>query len=165
MAGSVFYLTFVFQLKCSAVMKVSVSKSATSYTRKTLADIIPKMTKMRKIATLLLLLTLMSCGSYTMSTFYVKNTSNKPVSFDASVMKFSQNGPYDINQSFTVKPNDSVLARKVSMRNDVSPEKWFTQFNIFPTDSLEFNDPKNPQNWVKIIGKDGKPIYTFNIVK
>ena len=37
--------------------------------------------------------------------------------------------------------------------------------NIFPTDSLEFNDPKNPQNWVKTIGKDGKPIYTFNIVK
>ena len=138
---------------------------ATFSSRETLADIIPKMTKMRKIATLLLLLTLMSCGSYTMSTFYVKNTSNKPVSFDASVMKFSQNGPYDINQSFTVKPNDSVLARKVSMRNDVSPEKWFTQFNIFPTDSLEFNDPKNPQNWVKIIGKDGKPIYTFNIVK
>ena len=98
-------------------------------------------------------------------TFYVKNTSDKTVSFDASVMKFSQSGPYDVNQSFTVKPNDSVLARKVSMRNDVSPEKWFTQFNIFPTDSLEFNDPKNPQNWVKTIGKDGKPIYTFNIVK
>ena len=146
-------------------LEISVAVARTSQSPFPLADIIPKMTKMRKIATLLLLLTLMSCGSYTMSTFYVKNTSNKPVSFDASVMKFSQNGPYDINQSFTVKPNDSVLARKVSMRNDVSPEKWFTQFNIFPTDSLEFNDPKNPQNWVKIIGKDGKPIYTFNIVK
>lgn len=130
-----------------------------------LADIIPKITQMRKLTTLFLLLTLVSCGSYTMSTFYVKNTSDKTVSFDASVMKFSQSGPYDVNQSFTVKPNDSVLARKVSMRNDVSPEKWFTQFNIFPTDSLEFNDPKNPQNWVKTIGKDGKPIYTFNIVK
>ena len=146
-------------------MKVSASKSATSPSCETLADIIPKMTQMRKLTTLFLLLTLVSCGSYTMSTFYVKNTSDKPVSFDASVMKFSQSGPYDVNQSFTVKPNDSVLARKVSMRNDVSPEKWFTQFNIFPTDSLEFNDPKNPQNWVKTIGKDGKPIYTFNIVK
>ena len=108
---------------------------------------------MRKIATFLLLLTLMSCGSYTMSTFYVKNTSNKPVSFDASVMKFSQNGPYDINQSFTVKPNDSVLARKVSMRNDVSPEKWFTQFNIFPTDSLEFNDQKIRKIGLKLLEK------------
>lgn len=120
---------------------------------------------MRKIVTYLFFLTLTSCGSYTMSTFYVKNTSNKSVSFDASVLKYSQMGHYNINQSFTVNPNDSVLVRKVSMRNDLSPEKWFTQFNIFPTDSLEFNDPKNPQNWVKTIGKDGKPIYTFNIVK
>ena len=138
---------------------------ATSSSARPLADIIPKMTQMRKLTTLFLLLTLVSCGSYTMSTFYVKNTSNKPISFDASVMKFSQNGPYDINQSFTIKSNDSVMTRKVSMRNDVSPEKWFTRFNIFQTDSLEFNDPKIPQNWVKTIGKDGKPIYTFNIVK
>ena len=100
-----------------------------------------------------------------LSTFSGHRLLSEAAFFDASVMKFSQSGPYDVNQSFTVKPNDSVLARKVSMRNDVSPEKWFTQFNIFPTDSLEFNDPKNPQNWVKTIGKDGKPIYTFNIVK
>ncbi len=120
---------------------------------------------MKKIILFILSLSLMSCGSYTMSTFYVKNTSNKPVSFDASVMKFSQNGPYDVNQSFTIKPNDSVLARKASMKNDVSPEKWFTQFNIFPVDGLEFNDPKNPQNWIKTSDKDGKPVYTFNIVK
>ena len=70
---------------------------------------------MRKLTTLFLLLTLVSCGSYTMSTFYVKNTSDKTVSFDASVMKFSQSGPYDVNQSFTVKPNDSVLARKLKL--------------------------------------------------
>ena len=140
-------------------------KYATSCSCETLADIIPKMTKMKKITTFLLLLTLMSCGSYTMSTFYVKNTSDKTVNFDASVMKFSQNGPYDVNQSFSIKPKDSVLTRKASMKNGVSPEKWFTQFNIFPTDGLEFNDPNNPQNWIKTIGKDGKPIYTFNIVK
>lgn len=120
---------------------------------------------MKKITSLLILFTLLSCGNYTMSTFYVKNTSEKSISFDASVMKFSQNGPFDVNQSFTIKPKDSVLTRRASMRNDVSPEKWFTSFNIFPTDSLEFNDPNLSQNWVKSIGKDGKPIYTFNIVK
>ena len=165
MAKNVVNSRFTFASFFILVENLAVTKFATSRSRETLADIIPKMTQMRKLTTLFLLLTLVSCGSYTMSTFYVKNTSDKPVSFDASVMKFSQSGPYDVNQSFTVKPNDSVLARKVSMRNDVSPEKWFTQFNIFPTDSLEFNDPKNPQNWVKTIGKDGKPIYTFNIVK
>lgn len=123
------------------------------------------MMKIRKILFVLLPLILMSCGNYTMSTFYVKNTSDKSVSFDASVTKFSQSGPYVINQHFTVKPNDSVLARKVALRNDVSPEKWFTQFTIFPTDGLEFNDPKVGQNWVKTVGKDGKPVYIFNIVK
>ncbi len=40
MAGLVVNLTFVFQIKCSAVLKVSVSKSATSYTRKTLWEIL-----------------------------------------------------------------------------------------------------------------------------
>jgi archaellum component FlaG (FlaF/FlaG flagellin family) len=78
---------------------------------------------MRKIMTILLLVTLMSCGSYTMSTFYVKNTSNKSVSFDTSVLKFSQNVPYNVKQSFTVRPNDSVLTRRASMRNDLGPER------------------------------------------
>ena len=123
------------------------------------------MTKMRKITSLLLLLTLLSCGSYTMSTFYVKNTSNKPVNFNASVVKHSQMGPFLLNIPFTVKAKDSVLARKIALRSDLTPENWFEKFEIFPTDSLQFNDPKNSQNWVKTIGKDGKPIYTFNIVK
>ena len=100
-----------------------------------------------------------------MSTFYVKNTSNKAVNFNASVVKYSQMGPFLLNIPFTVKAQDSVLARKVALRNDLTPENWFEKFEIFPTDSLQFNDPKNSQNWVKTIGKDGKPIYTFNIVK
>lgn len=115
--------------------------------------------------TILLLMTLISCRTYTTNTFYVKNTSSKPVSFDVSVWKFSQNVSYNVKQSFTVSPNDSVLTRRASMKNNLGPEKYFTHFNIFPTDSLEFNDPRNPQNWIKTIGQDGKPVYTFNIVK
>ena len=107
----------------------------------------------------------MSCGSYTMSTFYVKNTSEKQINFNASVVKYSQMGPYLLNVPFTIKAKDSVLARKVKMRTDLSAENWFEKFEIFPIDGLEFNDPKNPQNWIKTIGKDGKPIYTFNIIK
>lgn len=120
---------------------------------------------MKKITAFLIFFSFLSCGTYTMTSFYVKNTSDKNVSFDASVLKFSQNGPYDVNQNFIIKPKDSVLARKVSMKKDVSPEKWFTQFNIFPTDSLEFNDPKDPQNWLKSYSNDGQLIYVFNIVK
>ena len=120
---------------------------------------------MRKLTTLFLLLTLLSCGSYTMSTFYVKNKSEKQINFNASVVKYSQMGPYLLNVPFTIKAKDSVLARKVKMRTDLSAENWFEKFEIFPIDGLEFNDPKNPQNWIKTIGKDGKPIYTFNIIK
>lgn len=32
-------------------------------------------------------------------------------------MKFSQNDPYDINQSISVKPIDNALVSKVSMKN------------------------------------------------
>ena len=120
---------------------------------------------MKKIIFLFILFTLISCGNYTMSTFYVKNTSDKQVNFNATVVKYSQMGPYLLNVPFAIKPNDSVLARKVKMRSDLSPENWFEKFEIFPTDSLEYNDPKQSQNWIKTIGKDGNPIYTFKIVK
>ncbi|TCN52471.1 hypothetical protein [Flavobacterium circumlabens] len=120
---------------------------------------------MKKILIVSLILTFMSCGSYTMSTFYVKNTSDREVNFSAAVVKYSQMGPFLLNVPFTVKPNDSVLARKVKMRNDVSPENWFQKFEIFPVDGVEYNDPKESQNWIKTIGKDGNPVYTFKIVK
>jgi hypothetical protein len=120
---------------------------------------------MKKITIILITFTLLSCGSYTMSTFYVKNTSNKSVNFNASVVKYSQAGPYLLNVPFIVKANDSVLARKVAMRSDLTPENWFEKFEIFPIDSLQFNDPKQTLNWKKTIDKDGKPIYTFTINK
>lgn len=120
---------------------------------------------MKKITTILILFTLYSCGSYTMSTFYAKNTSNKPVNFNASVVKYSQMGTYLLNIPFVVKPKDSVLARKVELRSDLTPEHWFQKFEIFPADSLKFNDPKETLNWKKTIDKAGKPIYTFTINK
>ena len=109
---------------------------------------------------------MVGCGSYPTTTFYVKNTSDKPISFNATVMKRSQMGPFYINQPFTVQPKDSVLTRKVGYKSDgQNPQNWFTEFKIFPVDSLEFNDPKLAQNWIKSVGKDGKPMFTFKIVK
>lgn len=112
-----------------------------------------------------MLFSLLSCGSYTMSTFYVKNTSDKPVNFNATVIKYSQTGPFLMNVPFVVMPKDSVLARRVKLKSGLTPENWFTEFKIFPTDGLEFNDPKEPRNWVKSMGNDGNPVYTFEIVK
>jgi hypothetical protein len=121
---------------------------------------------MKSAALAFLVLLLTGCGNYTMSTFYVKNTANKPVSFSASVVKYSSiTGPMVVDQTFTVPPNDSVLARRVSLRDNVGPEVWFQKFRIFMAEGLSFNDPKLRDNWVKTIGPDGKPVYTFSLVK
>ncbi len=49
------------------------------------------------------------------------------------------------------------------MRKDLAPENWFEKFEIFPVDSLKFNDPKKTLNWKKTTDKNGKPTYTFTI--
>ena len=97
--------------------------------------------------TILISLIFIGCENYPLTTFYVKNNSDKPIIFNATVMKHSQKGSFYINQPFTVQVEDSVLTRKIGYKIDgQNPENWFTEFKIFPIDSLEFNDPKQPQN-------------------
>lgn len=74
-------------------------------------------------------------------------------------------GQFEMTLPFTVLPNDSVLARKVGLRKDAEPTAWFTQFIIFPTDSLILNDPKNSANWIKSVDAKGRPVYTFILTK
>ena len=66
---------------------------------------------------------------------------------------------------FTVLPNDSVLARRAKFRKDVLPNEWFTQFIIFPVDSVVLNDPNISTNWIKSTDAKGKLIYSFSIAK
>jgi hypothetical protein len=126
---------------------------------------------MKNIVLAILILTgIISCGvingNSPMTAFIVKNTSDKPISFSASVLKYSQiMGPQVIENSFTVKPNDSIIVRQTYFKRDGdNPQNWFQEFKIFPVDGIEMNDPKNTQNWVKSI-KDNIPIYTFTINK
>ncbi|MFH7004202.1 hypothetical protein [Flavobacterium bizetiae] len=114
---------------------------------------------MKKIVFILLTLTLMSCKKDAMISYYVKNTSDKAVIFDAI-----ETGPMDSFRTITVEPKDSVEVAQISMKY-MTPEKWFNEFNINRKDSVEVNDTKKPQNWIKGIDRDGKLIYTFNIVK
>ena len=100
-----------------------------------------------------------------MTTFYVKNNTNKTVNFKASVDKYSSMGTFNMTLPFTVFPMDSVLARKVSLRNGAPPFAWFTQFILFPVDSIIFNDPNDPVNWIKSFDTKGKPVYTFVVAK
>jgi hypothetical protein len=126
---------------------------------------------MKKIIVLLLITSILtSCtvlnGNSPMTAFIVKNTSEKPISFSASVVKFSQSmGAQTINNSFTIKPKDSIIVRQTYFKRDgENPQNWCQEFKIFPVDGVEMNDPKNAQNWIKS-SKDNTPIYTFTINK
>lgn len=104
--------------------------------------------------------------NYPMTTFYVKNTSDKVQNFKASIMKQSSiTGPFEMNLPFAVPPNDSVVARQVGFRKDAQPTAWFTKFIIFPTDGVVFNDPNINENWVKSTDEKGKTVYTFTMTK
>lgn len=98
--------------------------------------------------------------------FFVKNTSNKPISFTSSVLKHSQTmGSHIIENSFTVKPNDSILARNIYFKRDgENPQAWFREFNIFPVDGIEMNNPKLPENWKKH-NKEKYQFFTFTLNK
>ncbi len=103
--------------------------------------------------------------NYHVTTFYVKNNTDKTVNFKASILKYSSMGQFEMTLPFTVLPNDSVLARRAKFRKDLSPNEWFTQFIIFPIDNVRLNDPKVSINWIKSADPKGRPIYTFNIAK
>ncbi len=100
-----------------------------------------------------------------MTTFYVKNNSDKTVNFTASVLKLSSMGQFEMTVPFTAAPRDSVLVRKVGLRKDALPTDWFIKFVIFPTEGITFNDPNTPANWIKSTDIQGKPVYTFTMVK
>jgi hypothetical protein len=74
-------------------------------------------------------------------------------------------GPIPMTVSFKVLPNDSTLARQVGFKKGALPNRWFTQFNIFPLDSIQFNDPNTSDNWKRSIDSKGRPVFTFIITK
>ena len=122
--------------------------------------------KMKRITFISTIFAFAGCMvNYPMTTFYVKNITDKTLNFKASVMKHSQMGQFEMTLPFAVLPHDSVIARKVGFKNDASPTAWFTKFIIFPTDSVQFNDPHIADNWVKTTDEKGKPIYTFTMSK
>ena len=121
---------------------------------------------MKRLFSILTCLTLASCmTNYQMTTFYVKNNTNRTVNFKASVDKLSSMGSFIMTLPFTVLPNDSVIARKVQLRKNAPPTAWFTQFILFPIDSVKLNDPNDAINWIKSTDTKGKQIYIFKVAK
>lgn len=103
--------------------------------------------------------------NYPVTTFYVKNESEKPVSFKTSVIKYSSIGPYEMTLPFIVAPNDSVLARRTNYYFDALPNEWFSNFDVFPNDSVDFNDPNKSENWIKSLDEKGRVVYIFTLAK
>jgi hypothetical protein len=81
------------------------------------------------------------------------------------LLKYNTMEQFEMTLPFTVLPKDSVLARRANFRKDVLPNEWFTQFLVFPVDSVVLNDSNISANWIKSSDAKGKPIYTFNIAK
>ena len=123
--------------------------------------------EMRKILLFCSIILFVSCGEkerreFPMTNFYVKNTSDKTIRFDASVI---QRGIGEVSLPFTVHSNDSVLARRIGfLRDGDNPQKWFHRFVIHPVEGIQMNDPNLPENWVKS-GTYDEPIYVFTINK
>ena len=121
---------------------------------------------MKYITIIITILLLSACNvNYPTTTFYVKNDSDRTVNFKASIMKYSSMGSYQMTLPFAVPAHDSILARQVGFHKEALPTQWFTDFTIFPSEGLIFNDPKIPENWVKSINSKQKPNYTFSITK
>lgn len=77
----------------------------------------------------------------------------------------SSMGQFEMTLPFAVLPHDSVVARKTNFKKDVEPTAWFSKFIIFPTDSVQFNDPHISNNWIKTTDEKGRPTYTFTMSK
>lgn len=103
--------------------------------------------------------------NYQLTTFYVRNNTDRTVNFKASILKYGTMGSFEMTLPFTVLPHDSVLARRANFRKDISPAGWFTRFTIFPVDNLVFNDPNDNGMWVRSTDAKGKPVYTFNLAR
>ena len=126
---------------------------------------------MKKIILSFTILLMTSCIDFTnkdtpTTNFYVKNTSNKTISFNASVVKFSQlTDPTTVSVTFVVYPNDSVLAREVGFTKDgTAPQSWFKSFEIIPVSGIEMNDPNLAENWIKY-NVSNTPTYVFKLNK
>lgn len=124
--------------------------------------------KLTRVGLLLAILFFASCEKQEMpmTCFFVKNTSHKAITFDATVIKHSQqSGTHEVLATFTVFPNDSVLAREVRFVKDgKNPQNWFKSFVIYPEEGITMNDPNLSENWIKYY-VDDLPIYVFTLNK
>ena len=130
---------------------------------------------MKQVLLLLTILLVTSCVDFNdneipTTDFFVKNTSDKTITFDASVLKFSSltmttTTTTIVTISFTLNAKDSVLAREAGYSKDGKvPQSWFESFEIYPVNGIQMNDPNLAENWIKY-NVNNKHIYVFTLNK
>ena len=114
-----------------------------------------------KHLTILLTIFFFSCGKRVTS-FYVINNSENEISFNSSVAIQNSKPLLNLNHSYIVSPNDSVLAYQTKIEKSKKNKLfWLKRFAVLSTDSLKFNDAKQTVNWTQ----KSANVYVLKLIK
>ncbi len=109
----------------------------------------------------IILLILISGCSYPTTTFWVKNNTDKEVHFTAGAVHLPSRSILTL--PFSVPPNDSVLVRRIGLKDGGNVTNVFGNISFMTIDSIKIKDPMNPENWEKSKDKYGKSKFTFKV--
>ena len=120
----------------------------------------PKKEKMKRIL-IILSISISGCFSYPTTTFWVNNNTDKEVHFTAGAVHLPSQSIQTL--PFSVPPNDSVLLRRIGLKEGGNVTNVFGNISFMTIDSIEIKNPMNPENWEKGKDKNGKTKFTFKI--
>jgi|SRR6056297_527246 len=110
---------------------------------------------------LIILSTLILGCNYPTTSFWVNNNTDKEVHFTAGAVHLPT---YSIRTlPFSVPPKDSVLVRRIGLKEGGDVTNVFGDISFMTIDSVEIKDPMNPENWEKSKDQNGKPKFTFKV--
>jgi len=117
---------------------------------------------MKEMKKLLLIFIIIEIGcSYPMTTFWVNNNTEKEVRFTAGAFHLPSHSIRTL--PFSIPPNDSVLLRRIGLKEGGNITNIFGDISFVTMDSIKIKDPMNLENWQKAKDKNGQTIFIFKI--
>jgi hypothetical protein len=111
---------------------------------------------------LLLIFVIIQIGcSYPMTTFWINNNTEKEVHFTAGAIHLPSQSIQTL--PFSIPPNDSILLRRIGLKEGANITNVFGNISFMTIDSIEIKDPMNPENWQKGKDKNGKTTFIFRV--
>lgn len=111
---------------------------------------------------LILLFIIIQIGcSYPTTSFWVQNNTENEVNFTAGAIHLPSHSVRTL--PFSVPPMDSVLLRRVGLKEGANVTNIFRDISFMAMDSIEIKDPMNPENWQKGKDKTGKTVFIFKV--